>query len=149
IGLAAAAGVRAAGSDGNLYVLGIALDQAGAPGAWNRIGSEGAWKGARAGAVCKGRFYTAEADGTLRAADLDSGERKQIGNPDFGDTLVMVAQGDNLYTIKTNGNLFRVNPNDGGSVQVGPAGAWKAVRAAAVFKGHLYTASTDGTLRAT
>jgi hypothetical protein len=78
-------------------------------GSWERVGKEGAWKAAKAGAVLDGRLYTAEAEGGLFATDLAAGERKQVGAPEFGNTAFMFAAGEKLYTIETDGNLYRVN----------------------------------------
>jgi hypothetical protein len=119
-----------------------------ANGAWVGVGPPGAWKLMRAGAVLQDRLYTAESDGTLRAADLATGERKQVGKTGIGDAAGLFASADALYAIKTDGSLFRVDPDDGSLARVGPAGAWKAIRAGTVFNGRLYTAETDGTLRA-
>jgi hypothetical protein len=142
-------GVGAAGPEGNLYVLGFALDQAEAPGAWNRIGPEHAWKAVKGAVVFQNRLYTAESDGTLRATDLGNGARKQIGKPEFGNTIAMYPLGDHLYTIETDGSLFRVNPGDGTWNRIGPERAWKALRTGTIFKDRLYTAETDSTLRVT
>ena len=84
----------------------------------------------------------------MRATNLADGSRKQIGKADFGTTVSMFAAGDNLWTIETDGNLFRVDPANGVWVRVGPEAAWKALRAGAVLKDQLYTAESDGTLHA-
>src|SRR5438093_847944 len=76
---------QAAGPEGDLYQLGIALDQGGIRGAWEQVGEAEAWSAVRAGAILKGRLYTAESDGTLRMARLDKGKRTLIGKAGFGD----------------------------------------------------------------
>jgi hypothetical protein len=118
-------------------------------GTWAALGPAGAWKGARAGAVLGGLLYTADADGALRSTNLDTGARKEIGKREFAATRLMVAAIDKLYTVETDGSLFRVNPSDGTWSRVGPAGAWRSIRAGAVVAGRLYTAETDGTLQET
>ena len=67
----------------------------------------------RGGAILNGHLYTAESDGSLRSTDLANGQRNQVGKLDFGNTVVMFASGEMLYTIETDGSLFRVNPGDG------------------------------------
>ena len=147
--LGAAAMASAAAVERDLYVLGVALDQRGEPGSWERVGAERAWKAVRAGAVFKDQLFTAEKNGTLQATNLSSGKRKQVGKAEFGETTFMFAGGDKLYTIETDGSLYRVDPGDGSWERVGAEGAWKAVRAGAIFKGKLYTTETDGALQAT
>ena len=147
--LACTAPALAAPPDHDLFLLGIGLDQNGEAGGWVRVGAEGAWKAVRAGAVLKGRLYTAEKHGKLQAADLAGGRRKQVGEAEFGDTAFLFAAADNLYTIETDGTLYRVDPGDGSWGAVGAERAWKATRAGAILKGRLYTAEKDGTLVAT
>ena len=60
----------------------------------------------------------------LYVAKLDSGERKKIGGPDFGETKFMFAAAGSLWTIENAGTLYRVNPTDGGWAPVGATGAW-------------------------
>jgi hypothetical protein len=144
--LLAAVPAGAAPAERDLYVLGIALDQAGQPGGWVQVGAAGAWKETTAGAVLKGRLYTTESNGCLYVTDLGTGDWKQIGKPEFGATRLMFAAGDKLYTVETDGTLYRVDPNDGTWAGVGPGGAWKAARAGAVLGGRLYTAEDGGAL---
>ena len=77
-------------------------------GTWAQVGLNGAYKLARAGAIFNDRLYTAESDGTLRWTNLTTGVKKLIGNPDFGATVSMCAGGDQVYTLETDGSLFRV-----------------------------------------
>jgi hypothetical protein len=140
---------RGAEPAGDLYQLGIALDQTGMRGGWSRIGEAGTWKGVRAGAILNDQLYTAETDGTLRATRLDNGQRTQIGGADFGQTTFMFAEAGSLWTIESTGNLYRVDPTSGAWSPVGSAGAYGAVRAGATFEGRLYTAEMDGALRVT
>ncbi len=147
-GARAAAGSPDAGGD--LYLLAIALNQVGGvPGGWAQVGPGGDWKGVRAAAAWKGRLYSAEADGTLRVTDLATGRRTPVGRPDFAGTACLFASGDRLYTIAGDGSLYRVNPAGGTRDRVGPAGAWRAVRAGVTHRGRLYSAEADGTLQAT
>jgi hypothetical protein len=149
VGLLAAAPAGAAPAEHDLYVLGVALNQAGRPGGWIQVGPPGAWKDTLAGTVLKGRLYTTESNGCLYTTDLDTGGWTQIGKAEFGATRFLFAAGDKLYTIETDGTLYRVNPNDGTWEGVGPAGGWKATLAGAVLKGRLYTAESTGGLRVT
>ena len=50
----------------------------------------------------------------------------------------MFAKGETLYTIETDGSLYRVNAADGSWVQVGEAGAWQPTLVGAVLNGRLY-----------
>ncbi len=132
---------------GNLYYLGVAMDQKGEKGGWARIGDAGAWKLTRGGAILNGHLYTAENDGSLRSADLATGERKQVGKLEFANTVVMFAAGETLFTIETDGTFFRVNPGDGTWARVGQQAAFRLLRAGTIFKNRLYTAESDGSLR--
>jgi Caspase domain len=140
---------RAAGADGDLYLLGVALNQAGIPGGWAGVGEGGAWKGTQAGAVLKGKLYSTEANGALYVTDLASGKWQQVGKAEFGDTKWMFPGADKLYTIESSGNLYRVDPATGGWEQVGDAGAWKNTQVGTIFKAKLYTTETGGALYAT
>jgi hypothetical protein len=147
VGLSSYSLARPAEKERDLYVLGVALNQEGEPGSWVGVGAANAWKRARAGAILDDHLYTAESDGTLRATDLGTGERRQIGKPEFGSTTLMFADGGKLFTIETDGSLFQVNPNDGSWGGVGARGAWKLARAGAVLDHCLYTLESDGILR--
>src|SRR3954454_7467957 len=76
----------AAEPPGDLYQIGIALNQAGMRGGWKLVGQPGAWRRVRAGAILGDRLYTAESDGSLRATKLSSGARTKIGGLEFGET---------------------------------------------------------------
>src|ERR1051326_1779963 len=141
--------VPAAAAERDIYYLGVALDQTGIRGGWQRVGEEGKWKGVIAGSVCKEKLYTVEKDGCLYVAKLDSGERKALGKAEFANTLFMFSSGDQLYTIEKNGCLYRVSPADASWGPVGENSVFKNIAAGAVLKGKLYTAETDGTLRVT
>jgi hypothetical protein len=41
--------------------------------------------------------------------DLGSGGWQQLGRPDFGATAFMFAANGSLYTIETDGSLYRVS----------------------------------------
>jgi hypothetical protein len=141
--------VLAAEPEGDLYQLGIALNQEGVRGSWKAIGEPGQWMNVRAGAILNGRLYTAETDGTLRITRLDNGKRTAIGRPEFGTTELMFASGESLWTIETGGNLYRVNPHNAAWWQIGAAGGWNEVRAGAILHGVLYTVEHSGALYAT
>ena len=113
-------------------------------GVHHRLGDEGAWKGTLAGAVLKGQLYTTEENGGLYVTNLESGEWKQIGKAEFGDTKFMFAAGDRLYTIEKDGSLYKVDPTDGSWGQLGERGAWKDTLAGVILKGKLYTTETNG-----
>jgi hypothetical protein len=140
---------RAAGPDGDLYLLGVALNQAGIPGGWAGVGEGGAWKDTLAGAVLKGKLYSTESNGALYVTNLANGKWQPLGKAEFGDTTFMFAGPDKLYTIEKSGNLYRVDPATGGWEQVGDAGGWKNTQAGVVLKGKLYTTEAGGALYAT
>jgi hypothetical protein len=77
-------------------------------GSRTRLRPAGAWRSVLGGAVMNGRLYTAEKNGTLHETNLATGQRTQIGGPDFGNTKFMFAAGADLYTIESDGNLYRV-----------------------------------------
>jgi hypothetical protein len=146
--IAFVSGPQVSAAERDIFYLGVALDQAGARGAWQRIGDEGKWKGVLGGVILNDRLYTAEKDGRLYVSNLESGERKAIGRVEFGDTLFVFGAGDHLYSIEKNGCLYRVSPRDGTWVQVGEDNAFEAVKAGAVCNGRLYTVEMDGSLHA-
>jgi sugar lactone lactonase YvrE len=143
-GLTATAGP--AKSPGDLFVLGIGLNQEGQPGGWVAVGEAGGWKDTRAAAVLKGRLYTVKGRGSLWATDLKSGRRTPVATAPLGAVRFLFAAGDSLLVLGSDGSLDRLTPNNGGKSLVGPAGAWRAARAGVVLADRLYTIETDGTL---
>jgi hypothetical protein len=141
--------LEAAEPAGDLYQIGIALNQSGIRGHWRQVGEAQAWKRVAAGAILNRRLYTAEADGSLRATNLDNGERTQIGGGGFDATKFIFAAAESLWTIERNGTLYRVNPANGEWAPVGTEGAWIQTRAGAVLKGRLVTVEGNGTLHET
>ena len=136
----------AEGIKGDVYVLGVALDQEGAAGGWAQVGPDAAWKATIAGTILQGRMYTVESDGTLYATNLKTGAWEPLGKPVFRNTRFMLAEGTELYTVESTGNLYHVNPANGGRKQVGPDGAWKATIAATVLGSGIYTIESTGAL---
>ena len=139
-------GSIAAGEEikGNVYYLGIALDQQGAAGGWAQVGANGDWKDTAAGTILHDQLYSAEHAGGLFVTDLTNGNWRQIGGNDFGTTRFMVTSGDQLFTIEESGNLYRIDPNGGAWQQIGAAGDWKDTLVAAVLNDQLYTIETSG-----
>jgi CubicO group peptidase (beta-lactamase class C family) len=127
-------------SDGSLYR--VSPDD----GTWAQVGAPGTWKATIAGTIYHGELYTAADNGGLYRTDLSTGERAQIGDADFASTVQMFATGDSLYTIETDGTLYRVNPEDGTWGQVGPKGAWAPTITGTIIDGTLYTAESGGGL---
>lgn len=138
---------------GDLYQIGIALNQAGMRGSWIPVGQAGAWQEVRAGVIVGDRLFTAEADGSLRAVQLNAAARTKIGGPDFAATKFMfastLAAENTLWTIESDGTLYRINPKSGAWSQLGAAAAWVRMRAGTLLKGRLFTAETDGSLQST
>jgi hypothetical protein len=141
--LAAPAGIK-----GDVYYLGVALNQHEAPGSWEQVGPQGAWKGTTAGAIFGGKLYSTERNGGLYVTDLKTGKWQAIGKAEFAETRFMVSVGPNLYTIETSGTLYRVSPVDGTWQQVGPAGKWKQTIAAEALGGRIFVIEAGGTLYA-
>src|ERR1700719_2101856 len=104
---------RGKGIDGQLYYLGIALDQEGAAGGWVQVGEDAGWQQTLAGVVLNGKLYTTESGGGLYVADLSNGAWQQLGKLDFAQTRFMLAAGNELFTIEESGNLYRVDPANG------------------------------------
>lgn len=139
--LASAEGIK-----GDVYYLGIALDQEGAAGSWAQVGAAGDWKDTAAGTILNDKLYSAEHAGGLYVTDLANGTWRQIGGNDFGATRFMLSYNGALYTIEDSGNLFHVDPETGGWQQLGNAGDWKQTLAAAVTNEGMYTAESGGGL---
>ncbi|MBS0208932.1 MAG: caspase family protein [Planctomycetes bacterium] len=137
----------AAEPTGDLYQLGIALNQQGIRGHWRQLGKPQAWRGTRAGAILGDRLYTAEANGALYVTRLDNGQWAQVAAPGFDQTRLMFAGGGSLWTIEQSGTLYKVNPANGAWAFVGAQRAWVGARAGAILKGHLYTVETGGALQ--
>jgi hypothetical protein len=133
---------------GDVYYLGVVLNQAEAMGAWEQVGPKSAWKGTIAGAILGGRLYSAEKNGGLYVTDLKSGKWQAIGKPEFANTKFMVSVGPNLFTIETSGTLYRVNPNDGTWQQMGGSGDWKQTVAATSLGERIFTIESGGGLYA-
>jgi hypothetical protein len=138
---------RAAGVDGDMYLLGIGLDQEGVVGGWAQVGPAEAWKATIAGTVL-GELYSVESTGELFATNLQTGEWRQIGAPDFANTRFMFAAGGKLYTIETSGSMYRVNPADGTWAPLGERRPSLPI-AGAVLNDMLYVVERDGALTVT
>lgn len=119
------------------------------PGSWSLIGPEGAWKHTRAGTVLDDYLFTTETNGGLYVTDLENGQRKQIGGLDFGNTALLFAANEALYTIETSGDLFHVNPVAGSWNRVGKQGDWKDTVAGTIFNDLLFTVDASGALYGT
>ena len=131
---------------GEVYYLGVALNQAEAMGSWEKVGEEGGWKATIAGTILGGKLYTAESNGALYVTDPESGKWQQIGKADFAETKFMISAGTSLYSIEASGILYRVNPNDGTWQQVGNGGKWKQTLTATSLGGRIFTIEDGGGL---
>jgi hypothetical protein len=140
------AAAAATGIKGDLYLLGIGLDQDGSAGGWTQVGPAGAWGMTIAGVVLADQIYTVESNGGLYVTDPQTGKWTQLGQLEFGDTRLIFADGSQLYTIENNGCLYRVSPADGTWAQVGPDGAWSPTIVGAVLGEHLFTVESNGGL---
>jgi hypothetical protein len=77
-------------------------------GTWAQVGASGAWQPTLAGTILDHWLYTTENNGGLYRTNLDTGDWQQLGQPEFGSTHFMFAMGPDLYTIETDGSLYRV-----------------------------------------
>ena len=136
----------AEGIQGDVYYLGIALNQEGAAGGWKQVGANGDWKDTAAGTILNDKLYSAEHAGGFYVTDLSTGSWSKIGGDDYGNTVFMLGYNGSLYTIETNGNLFHIDPNTGGWQQLGNNGDWQQTIAAAVLNEGMYTAESGGGL---
>lgn len=129
--------------NGSLYLINPAT------GAWKQSGASGEWGGTIAGAMLDGTLYTVEKAGDLYATDPKAGTWRKVGNPDFADTVFLLAAGNRLVSIEKSGALYAINPADGSWKALGEAGAWADTTAGAVVRGVLYTSDKSGGLFAT
>jgi hypothetical protein len=77
---------------------------------------------------------------------LGNGAWRKIGGNDFGSTKFMFSDRNSLFTIESDGTLYRVSPVDGTWSGIGQPGAWKGTLGACVLGGRLYTAEKNGQL---
>ena len=133
-------GLNSIESDGSMYRVNPE------DGSWERVGNAGDWKDTAAGTSLNGSIYTAEKNGGLYETNPATGERKQLGKPEFAATTFMFASGTSLYTIENDGSLYRVSPADGSWERVGNAGDWKGTAAGVGLKDRLYTTESSGAL---
>ncbi len=120
-----------------------------ASGGWSQLGVGGGWANTLAVAVLNDRLFSAETSGGLFCTDLSNGTWQKIGGDDFGATKFMFSDRNSLFTIETDGTLYRISPVDGKWSGVGQRGAWKGAIGACVLGGHLYTAEKNGKLFST
>ncbi len=116
------------------------------PGDWRQVGKPGAWALTIAGATLGGNLYTVESSGALYVTSPATGQWRQIGKNEFGNTMFMFAGASYLYTIETDGSLYEVHPNDGTWRRLGKAGEWKLTIAGTVIGDRLYTVENTGNL---
>jgi hypothetical protein len=110
------------------------------------IGTAGNWAGTIAGAALGGKIYTVETGGALYETDSASGTWKQIGKPEFANTLFLFGLGDQLVSIENSGSLYLINPADGSWKPSGKPGDWLNTVAGTVLNGRLYTVEAGGAL---
>jgi hypothetical protein len=134
------------GIDGEVFYLGVALNQEGAAGGWKQTGEAAGWKQTIAGAILHEKLFTVEDSGALYATDLRCGAWQQIGRAEFGNTKFMVSVGESLFTIETNGTLYRVNPANGRWARVGQDGIFGLTIGAVSLGGSIYTIESNGGL---
>jgi hypothetical protein len=132
--------------EGDLYFLGVALNQQTLPGGWARLGAPGSWRATLAGTVLGEQIYTVERNGGLFATVAATGQWRPIGKLEFANTAFLFAAGSTLYTVENDGSLYSVDPHDASWQRIGEASAWRQTRAGAVLDGRLYTVESNGRL---
>ncbi len=142
------AGLAIAEPAGDLYVLGITINQVGSVGGWAQVGRRGDWQATAAGAILDGKLYTIETDGKLWRTDLSDGTYALVGAEamPFGATDKLFAAEGALYSIDHAGTLYRVDPSNGGVTRVGDEAQWKDAVTGVVLKDDLFTITDDGNL---
>ncbi|MBL9094420.1 MAG: hypothetical protein JNL96_24575 [Planctomycetaceae bacterium] len=88
-----------------------------------RVGPVSAIADARAVAVLNDWLYAVQAS-DLNRINPYSGESSLVGSGEFGETKSMFAVGGWLYTIETDGSLYRVSAGNGVWQRVGEQGGW-------------------------
>jgi hypothetical protein len=74
--------------------------------------------------------------------------RSVCGNEAFHNRIERSAFGtdDWLFSIETDGSLYRISPSNGTWSQLGKAGEWANTIAVATMNGQIYTIETNGAL---
>ena len=111
-----------------------------------RMGQPGNWAGTLNGAAIGDKIYTVETGGALYETDGKTGAWKQLGKPEFADTVFLFAVKGKLVSIEKNGNLYIINPADGSWEASGKPGDWANTIAGAVLDSLLYTVEAGGAL---
>lgn len=89
-------------NDGSLYEIQPSN------GSWRQIGASGDWLMTIALTVMDNKLYSAESSGALYVTDLKSGQWQQLGDIEYANTKFMFSDGDYIYTIETDGSLYRI-----------------------------------------
>lgn len=114
-----------------------------ATGARKRVGTERPLADMTAGVVLGDHVYSLHTGSKhLHKTELVGGARATLGKPEWESTRWIFGAGGHLYSINSNGGLYKVSPVDGSWVEIGQDRAWHTTRAA-VVQGRLYTLEKD------
>jgi hypothetical protein len=113
------------------------------PGSWKSVGKPKSFPGALAATGHEEKLYLVGAQGKLLKVDLKNGAWEWLGNKEFQKTAVMFSDGDDLFLIR-NGDLIKVDDDDGDTDKLGRSGDWSGAKHFAVWDDALYTVESDG-----
>jgi hypothetical protein len=69
-----------------------------------------------------------------------------VGKAEFANTKFLFADSQNLFTIETDGSLYRVDAGNGAWNRVGQGGLWKDTITLVTLKDSLYSIERTGAL---
>lgn len=75
---------------------------------YERFGDQGAYRTTSAATIHNGTLYTIER-GILGSTDIDNGGFEELSGPDYANTKHLFGAGDSLYTIETDGTLYKID----------------------------------------
>jgi hypothetical protein len=88
-----------------------------ATGERSQVGAAKAWDRVIARTGFRHQLISAESDGLLVVADLMTGSCVSLGKREYENTKFMFATNDGLYTIETDGSMYRIFIRPGGGIE--------------------------------
>ncbi len=89
-------------NDGTLYKVDPETSE------YEQFGADGAYASVTAATIHNGILYTIE-DGKLGATDIEDGAFTELSGPDYTNTRHLFGAGASLYTIETDGTLYKID----------------------------------------